>query len=468
MVNCGSAIIHAVCVAPIVILIACYVTGLEEQSAVCWDRAYEAEEDTVKEITGNNIRQEEGDLVSFTNDLNPDSIEYSSPIDVGKYFEIPTKNMKTPAIQVKTEMMQCIETTNTKSVNHTDYNHPHGIMLHITWYTYKVGYSTTSISSRTFRGRDLGNLQEPQSQYVHEVHNRDDYIQVCKNVENPPNEEWQGLPTNSFHWASTAKVGDFNIDMFLSKDHLSSKEWVLSPQSIADPQKSDRDFGPESSGSYIDTTKSRDLSIGEVRVSFQSVDMSNLRYTLMGKNDRGTIRNWFAGKTWLCANLEVPAKFRAGEVKATDMIKEEQSANNMMRWIVRFCGFLAFWCAFKCCAEPWEAAAECIPCCGQCIASIISSIASVIGFCLAAACLFSVIAIMWMVMNPLMSIPMLLIACFIWGWMIFYCVKKANSMGPDAVQNVMNKKMEEFTKAAAGREKVALQEPLKFSAVSVV
>mmetsp|Transcript_152204 Transcript_152204/g.283591 ORF Transcript_152204/g.283591 Transcript_152204/m.283591 type:complete len:458 (+) Transcript_152204:73-1446(+) len=457
MANFCSAIVHAVCLAPVVIILSCWVTGCEEKSAVCTTRSLDAAERSLKSISGKNPEEGEGSLVFFQGKLDKKSI---SPLKVqlGTYFKLPA-DFVSPGLKVTSAMMQCIEKQHSQTFNDT-YDDPRGVQRTITWYTYQVTWSGTYHDDSAFIGRNKPALSPTERRFVSETANSEAYRQTCQ-VHNAP---WDnGLPKSGTVWTDSAKVESFKIDNFIYLLNLTSE--VESAVLTKSGQK--KKF-TQSSSSFGYKGASSISSIGDARVSFESFDWSKDTFTLLGKNEKGEIEDWIAPDTWLCTEIKVPSEFEGGKVSSDAILKGRRETNQLMKWAVRVLGFIAMWLAFKCCAEPWEVTAECIPCCGECIAAIISSIATVVGFCLALALMFTVIAVMWMVMNPWYSIPMMLIACFIWGWMINYCVKKAKAMKPGDMQKTINSKVDKLKEGIGAREKVALQEPLKFSVVSVV
>mmetsp|Transcript_154483 Transcript_154483/g.296573 ORF Transcript_154483/g.296573 Transcript_154483/m.296573 type:complete len:107 (-) Transcript_154483:1140-1460(-) len=84
MANFCSAIVHAVCLAPVVIILSCWVTGCEEKSAVCTTRSLDAAERSLKSISGKNPEEGEGSLVFFQGKL--DKKKHQSPQSSIRYL----------------------------------------------------------------------------------------------------------------------------------------------------------------------------------------------------------------------------------------------------------------------------------------------------------------------------------------------------------------------------------------------
>mmetsp|Transcript_58303 Transcript_58303/g.107372 ORF Transcript_58303/g.107372 Transcript_58303/m.107372 type:complete len:494 (-) Transcript_58303:230-1711(-) len=493
MVNICDAMFTACCVAPVVILISCYVTGCQEKQAVCIDRANDAALDNANKISGNNPSEHDGDLIIFTGELQKSSIKRLN-VQLGAYFTLP-KDFVSPGLRISSEMMQCIETEHYDNFNDTT-SDPHGVSLWIRYWTYDVKYDTTYHDSALFKGKSQPPLSPHQKQFVSAVCNQELYLSVCQGQPNAP---WDAsLPKTGTVWSSSAKVNSFNIANKITQLELKPgvpsavltgsgklkkfnelERSTFERSATTNPAPAPAPSGGRFSkwtrgrgGASQDQSPPTSVStgIGDSRVVFESFDWSDPTFTLFGENDHGEIDDWEAPAAWLCTGTTINAEFKPGLVKLKTIIENNKNVNKMMLYLVRFLGFMFLWYAFRSCAKPWEATAECIPCCGQCISNIIADIACVVGCCLSVALMFTIIAIVWMIMNPLISIPMLLIACFIWGYIGYYIYNKVQGTDSQAIQDKIQGKFGELKKAVGAREKVgvALQEPLKFSVVSVV
>jgi hypothetical protein len=163
-----------------------------------------------------------------------------------------------------------------------------------------------------------------------------------------------------------------------------------------------------------------DPAKGASRVSFRGDDVANAHVTSLGKNNAGSIDKWEAPDTWLCSGTTV-MEFRTGKKTKKELFEALKGESTAGRWIFRILFWLLLWCACTLLGEPLEAAAECVPCCGDMLGDVVEILVCIVTCPVSLACCMIVAGVVWVVMRPLVGGPMLLIGlCAVGGAIAFW------------------------------------------------
>eukprot|EP00913_Durusdinium_trenchii_P023057 g21649.t1 len=162
--------------------------------------------------------------------------------------------------------------------------------------------------------------------------------------------------------------------------------------------------------------------LGNMKVKFYGTDWSNPAVTVIGENSGGTIQNWVAPDDWLCSGYT---------------LLDLRTLDRLLGWIIA-------WVAFCLLAGPLEVAADCIPCIGPCLGNMVSTVICVVSCLPATACTLGVVGVVWVVMRPMVGIPLLCIFIIVMVafivWKVFFAKKggkleRANALRGNVVGN---------------------------------
>lgn len=157
---------------------------------------------------------------------------------------------------------------------------------------------------------------------------------------------------------------------------------------------------------------SSDFKIGEVRVGMYTNDHDSPTFTILGKNNAGTIGTWTSSDTWLCSGESV-SHMSAGKVDKAQLFSSKKGAANALTWFLRFMCFACMWFACSRFAAPLGVVADCIPCIGPMLGDMVDAIACCVACAPACACSMMVGSIVWVAMRPVWGALMMVIFCAI-------------------------------------------------------
>ncbi|CAK9113283.1 Uncharacterized protein SCF082_LOCUS52500 [Durusdinium trenchii] len=166
--------------------------------------------------------------------------------------------------------------------------------------------------------------------------------------------------------------------------------------------------------------------LGNMKVKFYGTDWSNPAVTVIGENSGGTIQNWVAPDDWLCSGYTL-LDLRMGTMEISKVWDAMRAESSGMTWLLRLLGWIIAWVAFCLLAGPLEVAADCIPCIGPCLGNMVSTVICVVSCLPATACTLGVVGVVWVVMRPMVGIPLLCIFIIVMVafivWKVFFAKK---------------------------------------------
>jgi len=168
----------------------------------------------------------------------------------------------------------------------------------------------------------------------------------------------------------------------------------------------------------------RTSDIGKMRVNFYGNDKTQTTLTAMGLNvGDGTLTEWTADSSWLCSGYTLYFA-DLGKVTKDAIFKSKEAGNTFLTWFLRILGFCLCWFAFSLLAGPCEVVAECVPCIGPCLGDLVEAIACFVAYFPSCACCMLICGIVWVVMRPMVGVPLMLISLIMIGGFIAWKVKK--------------------------------------------
>lgn len=177
-----------------------------------------------------------------------------------------------------------------------------------------------------------------------------------------------------------------------------------------------------SEGSLFTTNKyGLGNGMGDMRIRFKGNNWNNVALSVLGKNVMGTIQDWVAPDDWLCSGYTLK-DLRMGTMEISKMWEMQRAESNGMTWALRFVGFALAWIAFCLLAGPLEVATDCIPCIGPMLGNAVSAIACCVSCLPATACTMGVVGVVWIVMRPMVGIPLIIIFLLVMiGMIVWKC-----------------------------------------------
>lgn len=369
-----NSLICAFCVAPVLLLGGFFLLGWNEQRAVCEGKAITQGKEEVEKVGCGSATAGDGSLVMFSCDLKKDGL--SPIVPRNSDFESVLSFVGT-GLHTSAEMYQCIEHEHTE----TRKDSVGGGETKVTTYSYSREWRSNPVDSYGFR----------------EKYSRS-FRQNC-GAENP---SWpSGLPESGPVYAPRVGVGAFTVEGdFVEKVPLDAP--VLASRAPAGWTRSGNGY----MSSKWAVGYSGYSSIGDVRVSFKGTDWSSPRVTVLGQNNGGTVSKWVASDSWLCSGFSLKS-LRQGTLSRDDLFGNLKAESEALTMALRVVGFLLAWFALSRLAGPFEVAADCIPFIGPCLGDSIQAIGCCVSCLPACACSLGVIGIVWVVMRPLVGIPLI-------------------------------------------------------------
>lgn len=268
---------------------------------------------------------------------------------------------------------------------------------------------------------------------INEVwHSGENQIRHHRNVENPEFEEEFHSETQ---YASEVTVGDFEMsDDFVGgpltpgeqEETVELDESVLELLTLEDGYIEDppRDFiniEQEGDTHYVFVSRWEDSDsslsnpeIGDYRIKFELIEPYEA--TVIGEQHDGGIRAWEAdaGRD---VKLATP-----GEASPEEMFEEAHAENVTTTWVVRFFGLVMLFSGFMMATSPIAWVARFIPVVGRVIigakALAFAAITLILGG--------GTIAVSWVVMRPLIGVPLLLVFLGAGGALFYKAMQSAN------------------------------------------
>jgi len=375
-----NSIIVAICLAPLLLIVAVFVVGWNEKRDVCAQNAILEGKKAVAEVPCTATSgQNSGDLIMFACDIDRAGLQrFSLP---GTDFA--SADYQGTGLETVGQMLQCVE----KSESDTHKTSGGGSET-TTTYTYTTKWVGHRVDSSAFKRKEdpLGG-----------------WYTKC-GVENPL---WpEGLPQTRTAYAPQARVGPFTIP----------KSYVQKVPLDTAVNVGDTPIGWTSAAVGTYSTSKWQVSggpgghhgIGQAKVAFKGNNWNDPTVTVLGLNSAGNIGPWEASATWLCSGSML-SDLRTGHISKQDLFAAMASSASSLTWVLRIIGFLVMWGACSRFAAPLGVAADCIPCVGPWIGDKVEAVACCITCFPACGCCLGIAGVVWVVMRPWVGIPMLLI-----------------------------------------------------------
>jgi len=368
-----NGLVCAVCISPLVLFAALGTLGWNERRDVCNSRAiHEGETETVSVGCSNGL-DGNNELIMFSCDLKSEGL---NALTAGGVFAAPIIASRTTGLEVRSEMRQCVE--NEQSETRKD--NVGGGKTTTKTYTYNVQWQSKWIDSSKFRMRESDNFRNN-----------------C-GVNNP---SWPSdVPVSEKKYAESMEAGPFRLPgTYVKKVPLDTP--VLASSIPA---------GWTLNGTtYYSNQWKLQNSIGQVRVVFSGNDWNRPMVTVLGQNNNGAIGPWIASDSWLCSGFDL-WDLRMGVVSKDDLFEKLRTESSLLTVFLRFAGFFLAWFALSRMFGPLEIAADCVPCVGPYLGDCISCVTCCVSCVPAFACSILVIGVVWVVMRPMVGIPLIGVA----------------------------------------------------------
>lgn len=381
-----NSIFMAVCVAPLLMLAMSGLLGWNERRAVCDEKALTAGAEVVQQVGCTDASAGSGSLIMFSCDIQQEKL----PVMQLGSSDFSAVEVHGTGWKVESSMYQCIE----EEHKETKKDKVGGGETTVHTYTYSTGWASYHINSARFHKKDSESFR----------HNCD--------ADNPP---WDSaVPHSGSKYQQSMLVGAFTTT-------LTDRVPLNTPVSNAAAPSGWRQT---STGSfYRSPGHTSGTKIGDVKVALYTNDPSRLRTTVLGENSNGKIDAWTAPSSWLCSGFRL-YDLHMGALSKNKLFETLSSEANVETWICRLVGFGFMWLAFFLCFGPLEVATDCIPCIGPCLGDSIHAIGCCISCLPATACTLGVAGLVWVVMRPMVGLPLILVWVLVVGGFGSYIVKK--------------------------------------------
>jgi len=384
--------------------------GLERAKGGVRLQGHRQGKDVVEEIGCSSTTEGNGELVMFTCPL--DTATTYSTFNPNGDFSDRGVNFFGAGLKTVAEMYQCVESVTT----HTSKDSVGGGTTTTKTYHYTMKWSSTH--------ETMNNPTAYRSTNMY---------YACGISSSDPNPSFPaGLPTGGSQYSTNQiKVGDFSVD-FTTPSSLFTLDSSVTAASVPYGWTF---YGWTSTGyTYYSSQWERDShsGLGRVRVTFYGNDKSQSTLTILGENENGAIKRWTAADSWLCSGWTL-AEARFGDLTKDNLFESMDSSNFAILWILRLVGFCVAWFAWSRLAGPLEVVADCIPCVGPCLGDMVEAVACCVSIFPACACGMLVCGIVWVVMRPMIGIPLMIIpVCMFTGYLIWkFFFSGENSGGGD-------------------------------------
>ncbi|MBL9012347.1 MAG: TMEM43 family protein [Alphaproteobacteria bacterium] len=348
----------------VLIVACCGLLWWNEGRAVTAEKGLSAATDAAISLTGTTPdAANDGKLVHMTGEAK--SVAPVADADLGIAFADAL------VVSRKVEMYQWKEETSTKTEEKLG-----GGETTTTTYSYKREWSTSPIDSSKFNaGASAAESRKVGAPLV-----------------NPP----MTLKSADFE-AADATLGGYKLKPAL----LGQLSGDATPKPIAEPSG----WTPTAQGYYAGEGMPEEPKIGDMRVTYTYL-ASPQTVSVLARQQGPGLEPWRAPNGYEIYRLSL------GDKTAAMMIEDQQSAENMMTWILRGAGIVGLCMGFGLILAPLRAIANVVPF----IANIVGGGISVIAFALGVPLGLIVIALAWVVYRPLIGIALLVVAGGIIYW----------------------------------------------------
>jgi len=181
-------------------------------------------------------------------------------------------------------------------------------------------------------------------------------------------------------------------------------------------------------------------TIGDIRVTFETVDADSVSIVAKQENAQGVLT------PYQTTNGGSILLFERGELSIATMYEKGRNDNQLTTWIIRIVGYALMACAIYLCLSPLEVVADVIPFLGDLVGCGLICVAMVFASFFAG----TTIALAWLIYHPLIGIIILLIIVCCSG-SAFFALHKTKA------ENT-NKKSQTTSKKGVNAEDQAIQE----------
>lgn len=397
----GNSFVTAFCVAPAVILCTCFVLGWNERRAVCDMRAIAEGKEKVQD-SGCDATTGDGELILFSCDLKRTGLPtFTATGDFSSELSFQGVGLRT-----EVQIYQCVENQKTT----TKKNNVGGGTTKTTTYTYERRWVSSPVDSSRFSKK-----------------NSDNYRDNCgAGVENPG---WpSGAPQASTVWASSGAVGPYTVPEVPFLQRVPLNDPLVAASTPSGWVRSDSEYTKNSN--YTN-------NLGAVKATFYGNDWNQTMLTVLGLNSGGSLGRWTASDSWLCSGFTL-AELRVGSFDKDVLFAAMEAESSAITWILRFVALVVLWMGCCCIFKPLEVVADCVPFIGPYLGDSVSCIISCVTCPLACACGLGVAGVVWVVMRPMVGIPMLVVFCLCFGGAIalkVYAKGQKDAGGADPAVN---------------------------------
>eukprot|EP00397_Hematodinium_sp_SG-2012_P026728 GEMP01028035.1.p1 GENE.GEMP01028035.1~~GEMP01028035.1.p1 ORF type:complete len:470 (+),score=79.39 GEMP01028035.1:59-1468(+) len=130
--------------------------------------------------------------------------------------------------------------------------------------------------------------------------------------------------------------------------------------------------------------------------------------SLLYKVTESGFSKYCAPHSWLCGEEKI-SHIQQGEVDFDDLFEMFHSTEKTYRWGLRLLGFVVIFAGLYMIFSPIEWLAHHVPFIGDCVGGVVGCVLQCIEFLIAAGISLVTIAIVWVVMRPMVGIPLLLL-----------------------------------------------------------
>jgi len=367
----GSSCVVAICVAPMLFLGSAFFLGMTERVTVCSQRALWQGQEEVKQGGCGGRAAQDGELVIFSCGLNESSLPVFTPPSP---FEF-TGKFKGVGLRMKSEIYQCFEKVNSRTINGTTY----------TEYEYSMQWTQSFQDERAWQNSKYDS--DPK------------WLNNC----GKQNQPWpEDLAADDTQVADSVDIGGYTLTQdWVDKIPLDKVVMVVQNESALP------DGWETTATHYVYRDEDDDVF---ARVQFKGNDMERTVYTVLGEVNSNTMSDWTADDSWMCSGYTVGA-MRSGVVSKDDFFTSLEGQTLAFTWVFRVLLFFAMWCACCMCFKPFEVVSSLVPFVGDFLSSSVNAVIACVTCPVACSCALGVIGVMWVAMRPLVGVPLLILFC---------------------------------------------------------
>eukprot|EP01061_Rhynchopus_euleeides_P033850 TRINITY_DN571_c0_g1_i6.p1 TRINITY_DN571_c0_g1~~TRINITY_DN571_c0_g1_i6.p1 ORF type:complete len:500 (+),score=187.19 TRINITY_DN571_c0_g1_i6:58-1557(+) len=164
------------------------------------------------------------------------------------------------------------------------------------------------------------------------------------------------------------------------------------------------------------------------RVLTQGYVVSGLAQQVRNADGTTTLAEWQNPKFSDCSYCEI-GTITSGSVTGEELLARLETSNKVMTWVFRAVGFLLCWFALHLIVSPMARVPETIPGVGECLSDLLGMLLVCVTCVMAAALSCLAIAGMWVMMRPLIAVPLLLVTVGgIAGVVVFLCRRRKRAV----------------------------------------